>query len=267
MFKRLSCLLLALTVLLGCGIQARAEEAPEANQFPIYVNGQSVSDAYSVLDNGVTYVSAYHVAKALIPDTTMWWATNFDLSGTGYTLTVPAGAPYIICNGRYLYAPDQVRVHPQTGDLLLPVRLLARALGAQLYWDPTGVFLTSGTPLESGDTFYNADELYLLARTIRHEGGNQPLEGQIAVANTLYNRVYSNKYPNTLHDVIYQPGQFSSSEGRTPEERHYIAAKLAMDGARTVPGNCYYFNTAGQSCWASRNKTHICTIGSQAFYG
>lgn len=269
MKKRAACLLLALLTLWAGALGAAGENAPaQPRPYYIFVNGQEVADAHALLENGVTYVSAYQVVRAFVPDVTAAWESDLVLTGTGFTLSAQYGRPYVVCNGRYLYAPGQIRLHPENGDLLLPVRLLARMLGANLGWDEYGVYLSSGAgPLESGETFYNADELQLLARTIRHEGGSQPLEGQIAVANVILNRVRSAGFPNTIYDVIYQKGQFANSENSVPEERHYIAAKLALDGAEIVPASCCWFNATGKSFWASNHKALLCTIGSQSFYG
>ena len=263
MAKRLVCLLLVLLTVLVCPLYAGAQG------FDIYVNGQAVEGSHVVLDNGVTYVSLYNTARALVPDTTVTWnggSTQMTLTGTGYTLTAQFGRDYVVCNGRYLYTPGQVILHPENGDLLLPVRVLTRALGADLIWDGQGVYLTAtGAPLESGDTFYNAEDLRLLATVIRHEAGYQPLAGQIAVGNVLLNRSISNSM--SLYAVITQPNQFPGALNATPGEAHYIAAKLCLDGAKTVPDNAYWFNGAGKACWASRNKRLLCTIGGHSFYG
>lgn len=265
MSKRLVCLLLALFTLLSCPLLAGAEEEAAPSQFYIFVDGQEVADAHVILENGVTYVSAYNVARALVPDTTVTWESELVLTGTGYTLSASPARPYIVCNDRYLYAPGQIKLHPENGDLLLPVRLLARALGAPLGWDGYGVYLsTSGTPLESGESFYDADTLDVLARVVRHESGNQPLEGQIAVAAVILHRSAGNGI--TAREAVNAPGQFPGALNADPETRHYIAAKLAMDGADTVPG-AYWFNGVGKACWASRNKRLLYTIGGHAFYG
>ena len=265
MAKRLVCLLLVLLTVLVCPVYAGAQES----QFTIYVNGQAVEGAHAVLTDGVTYVSAYNVSRALVPDTTVTWnggSSEMTLAGTGYVLSVQRGRDYVVCNGRYLYTPGQVILHPENGDLLLPVRVLTRALGVQLDWNGQGVYLTSGgTPLESGDTFYNAEDLRLLATVIRHEAGYQPLAGQIAVGNVLLNRATGNSM--SLYAVITQPNQFPGALNATPGEAHYIAAKLCLDGAKTVPDNAYWFNGAGKACWASKNKRLLCTIGGHSFYG
>lgn len=52
------------------------------------------------------------------------------------------------------------------------------------------------------------EEQALLASIIFCEAGNQPYEGQVAVGAVILNRVKSGSYPNSVAEVIYQPGQF-----------------------------------------------------------
>lgn len=303
MVKRLLCMLLALLTVLACPlllgvgevpvpqetaapVEAQMEEpvapadaqaqepAPQGvvNQFDVYVGGQLVPDAHSVLDSGTTYVSVPAVAQALCPETTASWAGGYAdvvLTGPGYTLSYNAARSYIVCNGRYLYLPTGVRLHPQDSELLIPVRVLAKALGAEVGWDAAGVQLTPGTPLESGDTFYNAQDVDLLARVIQHESGNQPLAGKIGVANVILNRVATGSrggFADSVYGVLFQKNQFPGATNATPKSEAILAAKLALDGANTV-GNARWFNGVGKACWASKNKTLIVNIGGHSFYG
>lgn len=281
MTQSVACLLLALSTALSCAQSASAPPTPADSLPPaqietaqsapeesgVYVNSQNVPDARAVAEDGVTYVSAYQVALALCPDTVcVWEGDHMALSGTGFAMTVQPGASYVVCNDRYLYVPGQVCLHDGTGDLLVPVRVLAKALGAQVSWDPSGVYLTPGTPLESGAAFYNAQDVDLIARVIQHESGNQPLEGKIGVANVILNRVGSSQFPNTVSGVLNQKNQFPGATNSTPKAQAIIAAKLAMDGANTV-GNACWFNGVGKTCWASKNKSLTAVIGNHAFYG
>lgn len=309
MKKRLTCLLLTALTLLSYPLCVRSEEAPAepsaaepavqetaevpaapeetaaqppepvaeepqgvAAQFPIYVNGQTVAGSHSVLENGITYVSVTAVTQALFPDMTYSWAggdADVIYVGEGFTLSVRYGQSYLVCNDRYLYLADGLRVHPQDGELLAPVRVLAKALGAELTWDAQGVHLTSGTPLEPGSAFYNAADVDLLARVIQHESGSQPLTGKIAVANVILNRVSAGSrrgFADSVSGVIYQANQFPGATNATPKSEAILATKLALDGANVVPG-ALWFNGAGKSCWASKNKTLIATIGGHSFYG
>ena len=58
------------------------------------------------------------------------------------------------------------------------------------------------------------EEIYLgqleeLAQLVEAEAGNQPFEGKCLVVDTVLNRVESPSFPNSIHDVIFQEGQFS----------------------------------------------------------
>ena len=190
-------------------------------------------------------------------------------------LTAFIGASCIVANGRYLYVPDQVQAgYTPEGDLasaLVPVRTLAKALGASVSWEDGAVQISSnGEPLIPGDQFYDQDALFLLSHIIYNESGNQPMTGKIAVGNVLLNRVKHPSFPNTLYEVIYQPGQFypesTGAMEKTPNSGSIIAAKLCLEGAMVLP-NAYWFNGVGRSCWASRNKECIAVIGGHAFYG
>ena len=59
-----------------------------------------------------------------------------------------------------------------------------------------------------------AEEIYLgeleeLAQLVEAEAGNQEFEGKCLVVDTVLNRVESPLFPDTIHEVIHQEGQFS----------------------------------------------------------
>ena len=57
---------------------------------------------------------------------------------------------------------------------------------------------------------YSASDLDLLAALVWAEAGDQPIpEGLCYVCDVVLNRVDSLAWPNTIAEVIYQPGQFS----------------------------------------------------------
>lgn len=95
----------------------------------------------------------------------------------------------------------------------------------------------------------SAGEQELLAALIFCEAGNQPYEGQVAVGAVVMNRVRSGTYPNTIEDVIYQPGQFGpaitgkldrilASGGYTDSSMQ--AAADALAGSNPI-GDALYF--------------------------
>lgn len=61
------------------------------------------------------------------------------------------------------------------------------------------------------DEAISFDDLYLLSRIIYSEAGSSWLEDdfRLCVGEVVMNRVASPEFPDTIHDVIYQKGQYS----------------------------------------------------------
>lgn len=99
----------------------------------------------------------------------------------------------------------------------------------------------------------SVEEQQLLASIIFCEAGNQPYEGQVAVGAVIMNRVRSGVFPNSISEVVYQPGQFSpamsgwldtvrSSGGYTDSAMQ--AAADALAGSNPI-GDFLYFDCGG----------------------
>lgn len=93
----------------------------------------------------------------------------------------------------------------------------------------------------------------LLASIIFCEAGNQSFEGQVAVGAVVLNRMHSDQFPDSMEEVIYQPGQFGpASTGwldRVRRTSGYTdsalkAAQAALNGENPI-GNCLYFDQGG----------------------
>ena len=93
----------------------------------------------------------------------------------------------------------------------------------------------------------------LLASIIFCEAGNQSFTGQVAVGAVVLNRLANEAYPDTMEEVIYQPGQFCpagsgwldrvrSTDGYT--ESAMQAAEAALAGENPI-GDCLYFDQGG----------------------
>lgn len=96
----------------------------------------------------------------------------------------------------------------------------------------------------------NGDEVTLLAALIQAEGGNQPYEGQVAIGAVVMNRVKSPRYPNSIAEVIYAPGQFGPASNGSlakylanPKASCVQAAQDAINGYTTV-GSFTHFKNA-----------------------
>ncbi len=103
---------------------------------------------------------------------------------------------------------------------------------------------------------YTDEDLKLLACLVHTEAGDQCYEGRLAVANVVINRILSDIYPDTLKDVIYQPGQFAVVKNGSLAKQLAVydnyntqsqllsikAAMEAFEGANNI-GNRLYFHS------------------------
>lgn len=77
-------------------------------------------------------------------------------------------------------------------------------------------------------------------------GPGESAEGQQAIAEVVYNRMVSEKFPNTLEDVIFAQGQFhtvSRLEEATPCQAQYDALEDALEGPYVLPIEVVHFAT------------------------
>ena len=270
MKKRALCALASLVLCVSMTGTAYAAESGVSFE----VNDTLLTTEFAVkVENEMTYVSYWPIVQALYPEAVAQWTNGqAEVTATGLKLEMKPGAKYIVANGRYLYVPTGVKL--ENGTVMVPVRTLCQALGAEVVWngEEGTIIITSGSgPIASGDSYYDQEDLYWLSRIIYAESGNQSLEGKIAVGNVVLNRVASTQFPNTVHGVIFQRNQFTpASNGRinrTPTAECVIAAKLALEGANTAGNALYFINPSiSSSRWFSRNCTYVATIGAHAFF-
>ena len=92
------------------------------------------------------------------------------------------------------------------------------------------------------------DDLYTLASVINGEGRGEPYTGQVAIGAVVLNRVESDKFPNSIAEVVYQSGAFDSvRDGQinlTPSESAIRAATDALNGWDPTDGALYFWNPA-----------------------
>ena len=87
---------------------------------------------------------------------------------------------------------------------------------------------------------YTQDEIYLLAQLIFHEAHTEGLNGWIAVAEVVKNRLFSSQFPQTLEEVIFQDGQFAGNHeirSMEPTAEEIEVAKQVLAGHMQVLGN------------------------------
>lgn len=277
----------------GAIAQADAEPIvePEEPESFVFLDGVPQLVEYEIRD-GTTYVTvssfvsmadpqsavteengAVTVSSAVVEQVVDAEGNAEDVVRETLSMTVSVKDPYIVANGRYIYAKDSITT--VNGQVAVPIRKLAEVFNLDVYYDAAAnkALLTHvqgcGAYIQSGDSYYDDDALYWLSHIINAESGNQSLEGKIAVGNVVMNRVNSQEFPNTIYNVLYQKNQFSPAASgsikRTPNDGSVVAAKLVMEGVQVVP-TALFFNLAGMSSYASRNRSYVTTIGVHAFY-
>lgn len=88
---------------------------------------------------------------------------------------------------------------------------------------------------------YSESDLMLLAKVIYAEAGSDFLsdEWKMCVGEVVLNRVASPEFPNTITDVVYQPGQYHGARSGyiaslIPSERCINVAKRLLNGERIM---------------------------------
>lgn len=94
------------------------------------------------------------------------------------------------------------------------------------------------------ETKYTEYDFELLARVIEAEAGGESDYHKLCVGTVVMNRVASDKYPDTIEGVIYQPGQYqcvtNSHINKDPSESSYEAAESILDGRRMFRSSVVY---------------------------
>lgn len=93
------------------------------------------------------------------------------------------------------------------------------------------------------------EDIELLACLAWREARGEGLLGMRLVIEVVFNRVLSDKFPNTIYDVLYQPGQFAPDYGVpeldeiTPTEAQYEAVRLAITETPILEPDVVFFAT------------------------
>ena len=115
----------------------------------------------------------------------------------------------------------------------------------------------ASTPATKATVSYTANDLDLLARTITAEAENQPYSAKVSVGAVILNRVKDSRFPNTIHDVIYEVNsghyQFTpvlNGAINSPASPESIrAAQDALRGVDPTNGAVYYFDNSTTNTW------------------
>ena len=267
------CLLLVAAVLIP--VLTLGAGANEPIEVSILLDGdEKAFDSPPIMIVSTTYVPLIEFCLVIDPDSTVGDYSVGTVTSLGMPISASDGDCYIVVNGRYLYTPTLCRM---IGDeLYVPLRPLASAFGLNVIWLPdtkTVVLISAYDLIESGEKYYDSDEVYWMSRIINAEAGGEPMSGKIAVGNVVMNRTGASFCPNTIYDVIFDnkfgvqfTPAYSGAIHRSPNQDSIVAAKLALEGADIV-GDSLFFNVRNLKSWASQNRPYITTIGNHSFYG
>lgn len=230
------------------------------------------------LVNSVTYVPMRAFAETLAEVDVLW--DNNTKTATakhlGAETSAAIGKGYIESRGRVLYSGNENLII--NGSTYIPVRPLAKALGATVTWDngtKTARVHSGAEPLESADEFYNASDLYWLAKIINAESEGESLSGKLAVGNVVINRVESPDFPDNVYDVVFDKKggvQFTpvanGSIHKEPGWESYLAAKICLERYKVTDKNILFFlNPAiSTSTWVPNNRDFVMSVGNHDFY-
>lgn len=72
---------------------------------------------------------------------------------------------------------------------------------------------------------YSPNEMVMIGKVVNHEAGNQSELGIRLVIDTIMNRVESDKFPDTVKDVIGQQGQYCNPKEYCPRWMYSLIAQ------------------------------------------
>lgn len=246
-------------------------------EVPLYVDNKYIGSG--IMIDSVTYVPLLSFTEAMLgEDCEADWdqESGFTaLYASGLSITLGLEDRFMTANGRYLYLADGA--YNLNGTILVPIRELAKVFCLNIEWDhddwSISIDASEMEILESGDTFYDENDLYWLSHVIYAESGNQPLEGMIGVGNVVLNRANddSGAFADSVRGVIFQYGQFAAAASGAiylePNELSLAAAKMCLEGYNTVGESKWFVNPAMSStAWFDKHKVLSFVIEDHNFY-
>lgn len=122
-----------------------------------------------------------------------------------------------------------------------------------------------------GSMDWDMDDAYLLAKIAMAEAEGEDTEGKALVILVVLNRVWSDEFPDSISEVIYQERQFSPvANGRfdkvEPDEDCYRALELVQVEGWDESHGALYFESVSASDWHRKNLSFLFKHGNHYFY-
>ena len=121
----------------------------------------------------------------------------------------------------------------------------------------------------------NDNEYKVLLKIVEAEAGSEDLTGKMLVANVIMNRVNSQKFPDTVTEVVYQrhqgKAQFSpTADGRIDtvnvSQETITAVEKVLNGEDSSNGALYFRSVYSNSGWFDSALTRVIEHGNHIFY-
>ena len=119
---------------------------------------------------------------------------------------------------------------------------------------------------------WSVEDNYLLAKIAMAEAEGCNTRTKTLIIMCVLNRVWSDEFPDTIEEVIFQENQFSPIDnGRwdrvEPNEDCYEAVRIVMEAKYDYSGGATYFeNCADEDNWHSRNLEFLYESEGIRFY-
>lgn len=153
-----------------------------------------------------------------------------------------------------------------------------RQIAATAFAEPARVAVDApaaddSTPTAEQTAALDAETL-CMAKVVHHEAGNQPRAGQLAVAQTILNRVASGRFAATVCGVVHQRNQYFDTTRYHPNRasgQWQAAVAVAFDAlagkARAVvPGALFFRAAYAAPTNFFKSRTRIAALGDHVFY-
>lgn len=119
---------------------------------------------------------------------------------------------------------------------------------------------------------WSVEDSYLLAKIAMAEAEGCNTRTKTLIIMCVLNRVWSDEFPDTIEEVIFQENQFSPIDnGRwdrvEPNEDCYEAVKVVMEAKYDYSGGATYFESCdNEDNWHSRNLEYLYESEGIRFY-
>lgn len=145
--------------------------------------------------------------------------------------------------------------------------------GAEATAAPSGTAKPETGSASTDTGSFTEAELLLVAQLVSQESG-KTMDGYRAVANVVYNRVMSSRFPDTVEGVVFQGNgaQFSPAKDEdelrsiTPGSDIMQAVREVFSGNTILDSDVLYFRAASKGTYWSSKREYAGTYGGNSFF-